>query len=58
MTKPKTKRNERIKHLRFVEHWVLQDIADFYGISRQRVGKILGRTGGLRQIRARQREDK
>jgi len=45
MARKKTERSEEIRDLRFNKQWKLQDIADKYGITRQRVHQILGNTG-------------
>ena len=41
------KRNAEIHRLRMEEHWTLQDIADLYDLTRERVRQILGNTGHM-----------
>jgi DNA-binding transcriptional regulator LsrR (DeoR family) len=38
-------RINEMKRLRFVEEWTLQQIADKYGISRERVRQLIGNSG-------------
>jgi DNA-directed RNA polymerase sigma subunit (sigma70/sigma32) len=40
-------RIEEMKRLRFEEKWTLQQIADKYGICRERVRQLIGNTGRL-----------
>lgn len=43
-----TEMQQRFKemlHLRFVERWTLQQIADKYNMTRERVRQIIGNTG-------------
>ena len=45
MTLKNEERNERIKYLRNVEKWTLQQIADQFNTTRQNVSLIVGNTG-------------
>ena len=45
MTYANEERNERIKYLRNVEKWTLQQIADQFNTTRQNVSLIVGNTG-------------
>lgn len=38
-------RNEEMRRLRFEEGWILRDIAEKFGVSRERVRQIIGNTG-------------
>ena len=40
----------RMKYMRFVERKTLQEIADSYGISRQRVFQIVGKSGFIADV--------
>ncbi len=40
-----TLRNKEMKRLRFEEHLTLQEIADKFGITRERVRQIIGNSG-------------
>jgi hypothetical protein len=52
MSEELKERNEEIRRLRLEEYWMLEDIGDKFGISRERVRQIIGNTG--RDIKAKQ----
>ena len=48
VTKQNQERRRRMLQLRFVEGWTLQEIGVKFGMTRQRVAQIVGRSGGGR----------
>lgn len=48
MAEAKTKRNDIMKEQR-AERWTLQEIADYHGVTRERVRQIVGNSGRARR---------